>query len=289
MEQKTIDFEALSAVFAPFDLEWRMQSGRIGDKGPWIRVITYVTNRAIQNRLDEVCGPANWQNRFEITPKGVLCGIGIRVDGEWIWKWDGADESDIEPFKGSLSGAMKRAASTGWGIGRYLYNLTESFAAIDNENGQYTAWLKRDPKNKAEKPQKVRWNPPPLPNWALPGTDARERPTTNANADNGVTTQHGASAQHGSGVSRGADGVDQVATLVKSIKDELHRQETAGLITHDAGRKKFSAAGSCNNDIEKLTTYLEQIKADGALIAEAKQADQPNMDGFVEPSGGYDA
>ncbi len=52
-----------------------------------------------------------------------LCGIAIYFEGKgFITKWDGAEDSDIEPIKGGLSDSMKRAAYQ-WGIGRVLYSL----------------------------------------------------------------------------------------------------------------------------------------------------------------------
>ena len=83
----------------------------------------------------------------------------------WITKWDGAENTDVEGVKGGLSGAMKRAAVQ-WGIGRYLYGLEETFAII-NERGRFRG------RTKDQKP--FRWDPPELPEWALPARP-REAP-----------------------------------------------------------------------------------------------------------------
>lgn len=57
---------------------------------------------------------------------GVECGISIKIDGEWITKWDAAENTQVEAVKGGRSGAMKRAAVQ-WGIGRYqLCNRTSA-------------------------------------------------------------------------------------------------------------------------------------------------------------------
>ncbi|WP_243664619.1 Rad52/Rad22 family DNA repair protein [Rhodothermus marinus] len=75
--------------------------------------------------------PENWRNEFRPGPGGgVLCGISIRIGDEWITKWDGAENTDIEPVKGGLSSAMRRAAVQ-WGIGRYLYRLPNQWVRID--------------------------------------------------------------------------------------------------------------------------------------------------------------
>ena len=60
--------QALAQPFAPEDLEWRLQN-TIEDKMRGMAV-PYVTNRAIQNRLDEVCGPENWYINGYNTPAG---------------------------------------------------------------------------------------------------------------------------------------------------------------------------------------------------------------------------
>lgn len=155
-----MDFSKLAEPFKESDIEWRVQSCRNSDKGPWARVLAYVTNRAIQNRLDEVCTPAGWQNEYKAAPcGGVMCGISILCNGEWITKWDGAENTDIEQVKGGLSDSMKRAAVQ-WGIGRYLYNLDADYAVISDKGKYY-----HDDKKQGVK---FRWNPPKLPAWALP-------------------------------------------------------------------------------------------------------------------------
>lgn len=152
--------QKLQEPFRPEDLEWRLQqAGKTRQGEIWARCLAYVTNRAIQNRLDEVVGPQNWKNEFREIGNGiVLCGISIRVGDEWVTKWDGSGATDVEPEKGILSGAMKRAAVQ-WSIGRYLYNLPEGWAVI-SESGKH--------RGKTKDGTIFRWDPPPLPSWALP-------------------------------------------------------------------------------------------------------------------------
>ena len=123
----------LQKPFLIEDIEWRIgQSGKTA-KGIWATCLAYVSNRAIQNRLDEVFGPNGWQNEYTSGPQGgVLCGISVfcgsdvKNDPIWVTKWDGAENTDFEPIKGGLSDSMKRAAVQ-WGIGRYLYKLEMGF------------------------------------------------------------------------------------------------------------------------------------------------------------------
>lgn len=126
-----MNLDELDAPFASEDIEWRIQQAGKNNNGIWAKVLAYVTNRAIMKRLDEVCGKAGWRNEYRDIPNngGVECGISIKVEGEWITKWDAAENTQVEAVKGGRSGAMKRAAVQ-WGIGRYLYNLEEGFAVV---------------------------------------------------------------------------------------------------------------------------------------------------------------
>lgn len=163
-----MDLNKLREPFKPEDLEWRVQQAGESNGRLWARVVAYVDNRAIMDRLDEVVGPENWRNEYHYGPNGaVMCGLSLRIKhthegvqylSEWVTKWDGSENTDIEAVKGGLSGAMKRAAVQ-WGIGRYLYDLPPGYAEIvpEGQRGRYF--------NK--KPQ-FGWNPPKLPAWALP-------------------------------------------------------------------------------------------------------------------------
>lgn len=148
-----INYKRLQAEFGDDDLEWRVQmagekSGRV-----WALIVPYINNRAIQTRLDEVCGPENWKNEFKPGPDGgVMCGLSIRVGDEWVTKYDGAENTDIEQVKGGLSSAMKRAAVQ-WGIGRFLYELPETFALV-GERGRF--------RGKTKEGTSFRWSPPTL-------------------------------------------------------------------------------------------------------------------------------
>lgn len=139
----------LQEPFPPEDIEWRVGSTN-ADKTKGI-ALAYVTNRAIMNRLDDIFGPFGWRNEFrEWKGNSQLCGISVLWHGEWITKWDGADDSQTEAVKGGLSDAMKRAGYQ-WGIGRYLYNLETQWVEIVPAGRSYR--LKEEPE---------------LPEWALP-------------------------------------------------------------------------------------------------------------------------
>ncbi len=132
--EKTIDLKRLSDFFPAEDVEWKPIT--ISKKTGKGLAAAYITNRAIMDRLDDVVGPENWRNEFTTGPGGgILCGISIRIGNEWVTKWDGAENTDIEPVKGGLSNAMRRAAVQ-WGIGRYLYDLPQQWVPVD-ERGRF--------------------------------------------------------------------------------------------------------------------------------------------------------
>lgn len=127
----------LAKPFAPEDLEWRIQvTSQDKSKG---LAVPYVTNRAIQDRLDEVVGSENWRNEYRPWHKGEkkeaqLCGISIYLEErkEWLTKWDGSEDSDIELVKGGLSDSMKRAAVQ-FGIGRVLYKMNTVWVQVEQK------------------------------------------------------------------------------------------------------------------------------------------------------------
>ena len=122
MEQKdarTIQRE-LARPFAPEDLEWRLQK-TLEDKLRGIAV-PYVTNRAIQARLDDVVGPDGWYNEYKPWHRAgqkdaQICGISIYF-----------------PEKGFItkSDSMKRAAVQ-WGVGRVLYSMDVVWVDIEKQ------------------------------------------------------------------------------------------------------------------------------------------------------------
>lgn len=167
---KEIDLSKLAEPFEESDIEWRVASTGMGARGPFCLVVAYITARAIQRRLDEVCGPGSWKNEpmtvheLRTGPIAVQVGISIRIDGEWVTKYDVSDPTDIEPVKGAFSGATKRAGAQ-WGIGRYLYQLQETYAEVSEEFKK--GWGKAKlPDNKGG--AFFWWQPPKLPSWALP-------------------------------------------------------------------------------------------------------------------------
>lgn len=126
-----MDLEKLKEPFPHERISWRAQT--VSKDGTKALALAYIDARDVMERLDEVCGMANWQCKYSHADKKTVCDIGIFIeaDSSWVWKADGAGDSDIEAEKGALSDAFKRAAVR-WGIGRYLYDLDSPWVPCES-------------------------------------------------------------------------------------------------------------------------------------------------------------
>lgn len=146
--------QALAEPFAPEELKYKPAVV----SGQRALALVYIDARVVQDRLDDVLGPQNWQDEYEFLGDGsVVCRLRVRLSGEWIVKMDVGGPSE-QPDEGdrrkaAVSDALKRAAVK-WGVGRYLYRLPQ-------------AWVDYDPQKKQLKSR------PQLPAWAMP---SRPRP-----------------------------------------------------------------------------------------------------------------
>ena len=123
----------LREPFAFSEIEWKIQVTS-ADKARGMAV-AYIDSRAIQKRLDEVVGSFNWKTEYQPwQDKAQICRLFIFFTerDEWVAKCDGAENTDIEPIKGGLSDAFKRAASQ-WGIGRYLYDIDGVWVEVESK------------------------------------------------------------------------------------------------------------------------------------------------------------
>lgn len=127
--------EALRKKMQAHEIEWRIQNSRNNKT----IVVPYINNRAVMERFDEAFNPSGWRNEFERwgNGSGVKCGLSVLCDGQWVTKYDGADETNIEPTKGGFSDSMKRAAVQ-WGLGRDLYDYPR--VMIEGEHKYIPDW-----------------------------------------------------------------------------------------------------------------------------------------------------
>lgn len=125
--------EILAALAAPFDpaqVSWRVGSISKKDKNR-AQALCYVDARDVMKRLDKVMG-ADWQCEYINLANGTTCcRIGLKIDGEWRWRSNGAGATDIEGEKGGFSDAFKRAAVL-WGVSQYLYDMDSPWVDIDD-------------------------------------------------------------------------------------------------------------------------------------------------------------
>lgn len=141
-------FEQLRCPFPEKRIHWRV-GATTKDKGKGIG-LAYIDARDAQQRLDEVMG-VDWQCRYtHVSSNGVVCEVGLLLEGEWRWRANGAGETDYEATKGAMSDAFKRACVM-WGVGKYLYALPNEWVEIKPAGRSYK--LVTEPK---------------LPSWATP-------------------------------------------------------------------------------------------------------------------------
>ena len=134
-------FKKLSEPFQVSSIKWRVQQpfwpkGKDAPTGTTTRgrVLAYYDARDVMDRLDEALGAGNLERYHEVfhAKEGNIHRSRIRIHlGPGVSREyeDLSDETDIEAYKGGASTAFKRAA-VNIGVGRYLYSLGETTAAV---------------------------------------------------------------------------------------------------------------------------------------------------------------
>ena len=126
--------------------ELQLRIGGVYAQSKGVTLLLYKDARADMRVLDETVGGENWQKRYYEVKGNLFCSVGIRIEGEWVWKDDCGTESNTEKEKGEASDAFKRAC-VNWGIGRELYTAPFIWLGLpDNafENGKLTGkWQKQ--------------------------------------------------------------------------------------------------------------------------------------------------
>lgn len=203
--QKQIEEAMLRQLKNPFDpkfVKWRV-GATSQDKKTGI-ALAFIDSREVKKRLDEVCGLGGWQSRLIPMEKGFICEIGILINGEWIWKSNAADFTNIAAIKGGASDAFKRAAAT-WGIGHYLYYLPNIWVPIRQHGNSY-----------------VLSEYPDLPDWAKPGQvenweDVAEMA---ADANSGVDADSITEIVDNVDVIRSATNIEELDTIIETFSED---------------------------------------------------------------------
>jgi hypothetical protein len=135
-------YAALKAPFPVDEVSWRIGSTTKDKKKG--QALAYIDARSVFDRLDAVCSNFGWQCNYSHAASKdakTICNLGLlmpvgpadadlsTVDFQWIWRADGAGDTDFEGEKGAISDALKRAAVR-FGVGRYLYSLPAPWVSL---------------------------------------------------------------------------------------------------------------------------------------------------------------
>lgn len=254
-------YKKLAEPFRADEIEWRVQrSGKSRRGSFYAMVLAYVDSRAIRKRLNQVVGPGNWSTKHYAVGDRVACALSIRAapeEGsplEWITKTDGAGDTQVEGAKGSFSDSIKRAGYS-WGIGEYLYDLEANWAKI-HEDGRFKSEIKYKDSNNREAREWVRWDPPELPDWALPQGEAVERKQETAKTE----------------APQDEDGLypEPVRNRANLIYQKLKQAYEADLITSSERNNIWMKVVAAMKDYNQLLTEEETVDA---LIAERQEGE----------------
>ena len=119
----------LTAPILPNEVEWRIQSQTNTGK---LIVVPYINNRCVMTRFDAAFGAENWTSEFREISNGFICRLTVTINDRTIYREDGASKTNIEPEKGGISDAMKRAAVQ-FGLGRCLYDYPRVFIECEGK------------------------------------------------------------------------------------------------------------------------------------------------------------
>ena len=119
----------LTAPILPNEVEWRIQSQTSTGK---LIVVPYINNRCVMTRFDAAFGPENWTSEFREIANGFICRLTVTINDREVYREDGASKTNIEPEKGGISDAMKRAAVQ-FGLGRCLYDYPRVFIECEGK------------------------------------------------------------------------------------------------------------------------------------------------------------
>ena len=120
----------LSKKFSKDQIQWRVQ--RQTRDGTSALVLAYVDARTVQDRLNELMGIDGWQYKHISYGAKTICHLGLKFNNEWIWRSDGAGDTNFEADKGAISDSLKRAA-VHFGVGRHLYDLPSVFVKVQKD------------------------------------------------------------------------------------------------------------------------------------------------------------
>ncbi len=267
-------FEALGKPFPYSDVSWRLQY--VDKEKCEGFAVPYLDARAIADRLDEVVGQNNWQDKYipwhtymekteeqgRTTTKQVqsqICILSIFDEErkEWIEKSDGAENTDFESIKGGISDAFKRAAVK-WNVGRYMYRMKPVWVKAKKQGRNYVV---NDSDEGVQKKLETEYNKIVAEVTGVQGNTGGDKKVTaqQQNNSNGqtATTQNGQNATP----QNGQNTVPQSNIYV--IKDvrtqgEGEKAQSKFIVSKDGNNGTFFMQGVDPNI--KVGTKLHNIK-----------------------------
>lgn len=183
--------EKLSEPFDPSVIKWKPQT--VDYKGKTAMATAHADPRAYIDRLNDVVGPGNWEQKLsfsstpytkvirgkkaygdqpatqdrEVSGTKVICACELTIHGVTHTSSGDSDSSDENASTSAEAQAFKRAAVS-FGLGRYLYNLPAKQYPYDTDKKRFI-------------------QEPILPDWALPPVRCADcNHTITAGSHNGV-------------------------------------------------------------------------------------------------------
>lgn len=159
-EQRKL-FALLETPFSPSEVKWRVV--RKGQRGRRGKVLPYVDPRAYTDRLNQLFTPAGWSRTYnlaavpnvvrridgrEVVTGKVLVNCILTLHRLGVHTGNGEEWADSSMAVTSAEAQAFKRASSCFGLGRYLYRISERWVDLDRRG----------------MPKRF----PALPLWALP-------------------------------------------------------------------------------------------------------------------------
>jgi len=159
-EQRKL-FALLETPFSPAEVKWRVvRKGQQGRRG---KVLPYADPRAYTDRLNQLFTPSGWSRTYnlaaipnivrrvgrrEVVTGKVLVSCALTIHRLGNHTGNGEEWADFEMAVSSAEAQAFERASSYFGLGRYLYRISERWVDLDRRGV----------------PKRL----PALPLWALP-------------------------------------------------------------------------------------------------------------------------
>lgn len=279
---------SLSRPFPDTKVKWKPQAVQ----GNRAMALAYIDARTVQERLDEVLGPENWQSKFVRLENGaVACELSIRLAGEWITKSDVGGESEQpdsgDRTKAAYSDSLKRAAVQ-FGVGRHLYALPKQWVDYDPVKKQFKNPPKLPavrgggyPPVQAQRPADAKAVSKPAQN--PPGNPPQHPERSDAKADT--------PGKAGPAATRAAqEQIERIDLLMERLQQKDHRRNSKWL--SEAMAEKFGKYESTDLTAEEADKVIAGLESNatklGITVVELPAANNTEQSGTTSTvvSGG---